>query len=348
MSLFLLRGPAGRTASAPPAPAAVGENGSPDTDAAAGAAHRPNEGGLMFDLSIFMQASTWITLITLIFLEIVLGIDNIVFISITSDRLPPEKQHIGRKLGLAGAFVSRVIFLSVASWLTSMTAPLFTLDLGPYVHGFSVRDIILLVGGGYLVYKGIDELRDVLALTEIKEEHLAKKEGKPRKHIGLAQAVGIIMAMDVVFSIDSVITAVGLSDHLIIMILAVMIAIILMMVFIDPISNFINKHTEMKILALVFITAIGVLLVLDAVGVHSGIEVLDMSMEKMMVYFAMAFSVVLELIQMRFNSNFERWSAEQQKHAQLEPEVEAAVREKLEASKDDGADSGGSAEKTRG
>ena len=257
------------------------------------------------DLSIFLTPEAWISLLTLIFLEIVLGVDNLVFISITTNRLPPEKQHIGRKLGLAGALLMRILFLCFASYLVHMTTPLFTIDLGFFSHGFSVRDIVMLVGGGYLIYKGIRELVDVLALTEIKAE--TSEEHKALHLISLPQAVGTIMVMDLVFSIDSVITAVGLAEHLIIMILAVMVAVIIMMVFIDPISNFINSHPEMKILALVFIVAIGVLLVLDSAGIHTSIEVLDMHMEKLMVYFAMIFAVVLELIQMRFNSNLTRW-----------------------------------------
>lgn len=261
----------------------------------------------MFDFSVFTTADAWISLVTLLFLEIVLGIDNIVFISITSNRLPKNQQHIGRILGLAGAFLSRVAFLSVASWLTHMTKPLFTIDLGFFAHGFSVRDIILFLGGAYLIYKGIDELRGVLALTEEKEEHDAKTTSKPARSISLFGAVVTIMVMDIVFSIDSVITAVGLSDHLIIMVLAVMLAIILMMFFIDAISDFINKHVEMKVLALVFICVIGCLLFVDSLGINSGIEVLDMHMEKLMVYFAMVFSVVLELIQMRRKANFEKW-----------------------------------------
>ena len=243
------------------------------------------------DLSIFTTPEAWISLVTLIFLEIVLGVDNIVFISITSSRLPAEKQHIGRKLGLLGAMISRCIFLCFAIYLVHMTKPLFSLDLGFWAHGFCVRDFVLLLGGAYLIYKGIDELRDVLALTEEKAEH--SEEHKSLRQIGLVQAIATIMVMDVVFSIDSVITAVGLADHLIIMIMAVMIAIVVMMVFIDPISDFINKHAEMKILALVFISVIGVLLVLDSLGINSGIEVLDMHMEKLMVYFAMVFAVVL-------------------------------------------------------
>ena len=264
------------------------------------------------DLSIFASPEAWISLVTLIFLEIVLGVDNIVFISITSNRLPEEKQHIGRKLGLAGAMLSRCIFLCFASYLVHMVAPLFTIDLGFFSHGFSVRDIVLLLGGAYLIYKGIDEMRDVLALTEEKASH--SEEHKAKHQIGLGQAIGTIMVMDIVFSIDSVITAVGLANYLIIMILAVVIAVIMMMVFIDPISDFINKHTEMKILALCFISVIGILLVLDSLGINSGIEVLDMHMEKLMVYFAMVFAVVLELIQMRWGSNLAKWKRERRQN----------------------------------
>lgn len=260
------------------------------------------------DLSIFAAPETWISLITLVFLEIVLGVDNIVFISLTSGRLPAEQQHIGRKLGLLGALVSRCLFLAFASFLVHMTTPLFSLDFGFWSHGFGVRDLVLFLGGAYLIYKGIDELHDVLALTEEKAEQC--EEHKSLRQIGLAQAIATIMVMDIVFSIDSVITAVGLAEYLIVMILAVMIAIVMMMVFIDPISDFINAHVEMKILALVFISVIGVLLFLDGLGINSGIEVLDMHMEKLMVYFAMVFAVVLELIQMRHGTNLAKWNRE--------------------------------------
>ena len=274
------------------------------------------------DLSIFATPEAWISLITLMFLEVVLGVDNIVFISITSNRLAPEKQHIGRKLGLAGAMVSRCIFLCFASYLVHMSNPLFTVDLGFFAHAFSVRDLVLLFGGAYLIYKGVSELRDVLALTEEKAEAAGAGEGKHR--IGLVQAIATIMVMDVVFSIDSVITAVGLAEHLIIMIMAVVFAIIIMMVFIDAISDFINKHTEMKILALVFIGVIGVLLFLDSLGINSGIEVLDMHMEKLMVYFAMVFAVVLEVIQMRWSGNLARWKAGLAAEAKAEAEAAPA------------------------
>lgn len=263
----------------------------------------------MFDLSIFTTPEAWISLITLLFLEIVLGVDNLVFIAITTDRLPAEKQHLGRKIGLLGALIMRIIFLCFASFLVHMTTPLFTI---PFIEihgepmGFSVRDLVLLAGGIYLIYKGIDEIRSVLNLTEEKEQHEPEVH---RSAITLLQAVITIMVMDLVFSIDSVITAVGLAQHLIIMILAVIIAVVLMMVFIDAISNFINQHTEIKILALVFIVMIGILLTLDGLGINSGIEILDMHLEKLMVYFAMVFSIILELIQMKYKKNYQMWVA---------------------------------------
>lgn len=263
----------------------------------------------MFDLSIFTTPEAWISLITLLFLEIVLGVDNLVFIAITTDRLPAEKQHLGRKIGLLGALFMRILFLCFASFLVHMTTPLFTI---PFIEihgepmGFSVRDLVLLAGGIYLIYKGIDEIRSVLNLTEEKEQHEPEVH---RSAITLPQAVITIMIMDLVFSIDSVITAVGLAQHLIIMILAVIIAVVLMMVFIDVISNFINQHTEIKILALVFIVMIGILLTLDGLGINSGIEILDMHLEKLMVYFAMVFSIILELIQMKYKKNYQMWVA---------------------------------------
>ena len=259
--------------------------------------------------SVFATPEAWISLITLIFLEIVLGVDNIVFIAITSNRLPEHQQHIGRKLGLVAALLSRCLFLCFASFLVSLTNPLFTIDLGFYSHGISTRDIVLLLGGAYLIYKGISELRSMFAevkATSHEEVHAAAKL------IGLPQAVGTILVMDVVFSIDSVITAVGLADHLIVMILAVLIAILFMMVFIDWVSDFINSHPQMTILALTFIVAIGLLLVTDSLGIYCGVELLGMHVEKLMIYVAMVFAFVLELIQMRYDSLNQKQSANMQ------------------------------------
>ena len=265
------------------------------------------------DLSIFLTAEAWISLLTLIFLEIVLGVDNIVFIAITTDRLPASQQKLGRKLGLLGAMVMRCVFLCFAAWLVSMTKPLFTIDaiqIGGHPLEITVRGLVLFIGGLYLIYKGVEELRSVLSLSVEKAE-AAGAENKHRHMISLPAAVGTIMVMDIVFSIDSVITAVGLANHLIIMIIAVITAVIIMMVFIDVISDFINAHVEMKILALFFITAIGVLLVLDGLGINSGIEVLDMHMEKLMVYFAMVFCLVIELFQMSYNARHRAFVKEQ-------------------------------------
>ena len=269
------------------------------------------------DLSIFATPEAWISLVTLIFLEIILGVDNIVFITITTDRLKESQQHIGRKLGLAGALLMRIIFLCFASYLVHMTTALFTVDLGIYRHGFSVRDLVLLLGGIYLLYKGIEELTSVVKVTDLREEHDAKhsKDTSKGRIIGLPQAIATIMVMDVVFSIDSVITAVGLADHLIIMIIAVITAVLLMMVFIDVVSDFNNKHVEMKILALCFITVIGILLIVDGAGFHTGIELLGMGLEKLMVYFAMVFSAIVVFIQLAYKKNYEQFVEETKKCA---------------------------------
>ena len=269
------------------------------------------------DLSIFATPEAWISLVTLIFLEIILGVDNIVFITITTDRLKESQQHIGRKLGLAGALLMRIIFLCFASYLVHMTTALFTVDLGIYRHGFSVSDLVLLLGGIYLLYKGIEELTSVVKVTDLREEHDAKhsKDTSKGRIIGLPQAIATIMVMDVVFSIDSVITAVGLADHLIIMIIAVITAVLLMMVFIDVVSDFINKHVEMKILALCFITVIGILLIVDGAGFHTGIELLGMGLEKLMVYFAMVFSAIVVFIQLAYKKNYEQFVEETKKCA---------------------------------
>ena len=269
------------------------------------------------DLSIFATPEAWISLVTLNVLEIIWGVDNIVFITITTDRLKESQQHIGRKLGLAGALLMRIIFLCFASYLVHMTTALFTVDLGIYRHGFSVRDLVLLLGGIYLLYKGIEELTSVVKVTDLREEHDAKhsKDTSKGRIIGLPQAIATIMVMDVVFSIDSVITAVGLADHLIIMIIAVITAVLLMMVFIDVVSDFINKHVEMKILALCFITVIGILLIVDGAGFHTGIELLGMGLEKLMVYFAMVFSAIVVFIQLAYKKNYEQFVEETKKCA---------------------------------
>lgn len=266
---------------------------------------------MSLDPSVFLTLDGWITLLTLIFLEIVLGIDNLVFIAITTNRLAPEKRHIGRRLGLLGAMCMRILLLCIITAIMQITTPLFTLD-SVRVHGeplaISVRDLILICGGVYLVYKGISELHAKISLVEEREQ--AGVSGVKSKRIGLGRAVFTIMVMDVIFSLDSVITAVGMSGQLLIMIIAVMTAVTIMMVFADVISDFINTHAEMKILALAFIAMIGVLLIYEGLHLECGIEILGMGVEKLMVYFAMIFSLILELIQMRYNNNLWRFKSQ--------------------------------------
>ena len=263
---------------------------------------------MSFDISVLFTPEALISLVTLIFLEILLGVDNIVFIVLTTSKLPANLQKLGRKLGLAGAMVMRIIFLSFASYLVHMVAPLFTIDIGFYNHGFAMRDLVLFIGGIYLIYKGISELHSIFSLKDLQDEGLEAGAAQ-KKTIGLAQAVGTIMVMDIVFSIDSVITAVGLANQLIIMILAVIIAIIVMMTFIDPISEFINAHVEMKILAVIFIATIGILLSLDGAGITTGMEVLDMSMEKLLVYFGMLFSLAIEMLLIWYRGKLDKYKA---------------------------------------
>lgn len=247
------------------------------------------------DLSIFASPESWATLATLLFLELALGVDNLVFISITCERLPKDKQHLGRRLGLAGALAARIVLLLFASALVHMTAPLFTFSLGPLSHGFSVRDLVLLIGGGYLVYKGISEIRQ----TSVGASELQTSSAFPHKGIGLAQAVVTIAAMDVVFSIDSVITAVGLADQLAIIVIAVIAAILLMMLFVDHISRFVTENPGVKLLALVFMTAIGALLVAESIGLGTGVEIGSIDLEKAVVYAGLAAAMIVELAKIR-------------------------------------------------
>ncbi|MBQ9690587.1 MAG: TerC family protein [Eggerthellaceae bacterium] len=255
-------------------------------------------------LSIFATPEAWISLVTLFFLEIVLGVDNLVFITITTDRLPQHLQSIGRRVGLIGALISRIIFLSFAAFMVHLIDPLFTIHIASYSHGFSIRDIILFLGGMYLFYKGIDELRDMISNPSDEGDASEDNQQAPSKRrIGIVRAVVLIMVMDIIFSIDSVITAVGMVDYLIVMILAVVLAIVLMIVFIDVIANTINKYPEMKIIALLFIVVIGLLLVADAIGLHTSMQVLGIALEKFVAYIAMVFSVVMEIIQIRYRTS---------------------------------------------
>ncbi|MDD5893516.1 MAG: TerC family protein [Coriobacteriaceae bacterium] len=213
----------------------------------------------------------WAEVLILMFLEMALGIDNLVFIAITTDRLPKDKQHIGRRLGLGAAMVMRCILLCCVVWIMSINVVLFTLPFGVEdgQTAIDVRDMVFLIGGLYLVYKGVSELKESFEAAHDLPGELGGQTPQPRKRIGLAHAVGTIMVMDIVFSLDSVITAAGLSGQILVMIIAVIGAVSIMIVFADPISNFINRNYEIKVVALAFITLVGVELLFEGFHVET-------------------------------------------------------------------------------
>lgn len=221
-----------------------------------------------------------IALLTLTVLEIVLGIDNIVFISILSDRLPPEQQAKGRQAGLALAMITRILLLLSLNWIIRLEEPLFTV----LSIGITGRDLIMLAGGLFLIGKSTMEIHDKL---EGKEE---QESGAKKAAVSFAGIVVQIGILDIVFSLDSVITAVGMANEIAIMIAAVIIAVIIMLFASGKISEFVNGHPTVKILALSFLLLIGTSLIVE--GLHQEIP-------KGYIYFAMAFSVFVELLNLR-------------------------------------------------
>ena len=229
-------------------------------------------------LSWMSDPQAWIGLLTLTALEIVLGIDNIVFISILAGKLPAAQQSKARRVGLALAMITRILLLFSLSWLVGLTRPLLSV-LGQEISG---RDLVLLLGGLFLVGKSTYEIHDKL---EGEEGH-----GSRRVAPSLASVLVQIMLLDVVFSLDSVITAVGMVNQLTIMVTAVIIAVGIMMMFADPVSDFVHRHPTVKMLALSFLLLIGVMLVAEGFHQHVG---------KGYVYFAMGFSLFVELLNIR-------------------------------------------------
>lgn len=230
--------------------------------------------------SWYTEPQAWLGLLTLTVLEIVLGIDNIIFISILAGRLPEGEQAKARKLGLMGAFVSRLLLLFSIAWIVRLTAPLFEL----FGTGFSGRDLILLGGGLFLIAKATYEIHHKLE-GEDEPKATQKKNG-----VTLTGVVAQIMVVDIVFSLDSVITAVGMVDQISVMVIANVIALGLMLIAINPISEFVDNHPTVKMLALAFLVLIGTNLVAE--GFHQHIP-------KGYTYFAMAFSVLVEMLNMR-------------------------------------------------
>ena len=245
----------------------------------------------------------WAQVVVLMFLEVALGVDNLVFISITSARLPRDKQHIGRRLGLAAAMVMRCILLCCVVWIMSINIVVVTLPFGVVdkTTPIDVQGLVYLLGGVYLVYKGIDELvetmRDASAPAPDADAGDAGSQAPTReREIGLPRAVATIMVMDIVFSLDSVITAAGLSGQILVMIIAVIGAVTLMIVFADWIGDFINDNPEIKVVALCFITLVGIELVLKAFHIESifGAETSTLLYAMMLFGFVVALLIMVE------------------------------------------------------
>ena len=219
------------------------------------------------------------SLVTLTVMEIVLGIDNAIFISILCDKLPPAQQASARRLGLSLAMILRLALLLAITWVMGLTNPLVEIA----GKMFSGRDVILLLGGLFLIAKATREIHENL---EVAHHEAGRSSGQATLGIVLAQ----IIALDVVFSLDSVITAVGMAQHIAVMVTAMVLAVGVMLIFSGSIASFVNRHPSMKMLALSFLLLIGVVLVADGMGQHVG---------KGYIYFAMAFSFGVELLNMR-------------------------------------------------
>ena len=238
--------------------------------------------------------SVWISLLTLTFLEIVLGVDNIIFISIISDKLDPSQQRRARNIGLILAMFFRVALLLTITWIMRLQDPLFTL---PFIKSegapiaISWKDLILMAGGVFLIFKSTLEIHSKLEKPEGHESGTSKKV-----YASLSSVIVQIVLIDAVFSFDSILTAIGLVDDVSIMIIAVIISILIMMAFAGAISKFINKHPTLQMLALSFLIAIGIMLVAE--GFHQKID-------KSYIYTMIAFSLLVELLNMRLRKNHE-------------------------------------------
>ncbi len=236
-------------------------------------------------LELLADPQTWIAFATLTALELVLGIDNVIFISILVDKLPRERREFARKIGLFAAMFMRIGLLLMLTWIVGLTEPLFNvLD-----KGFSGRDLVLLLGGLFLLWKSVGEIHETL------EGAHGHKQGAARASFGAV--IVQIMLIDIVFSLDSIITAVGMVDEVAIMIAAVVVSVGLMMLFAAAIGRFVSAHPTIKMLALSFLVAIGVVLIAESFGTH---------VPKGYIYSAMAFSVIVEMLNLRLRKRSAR------------------------------------------
>ena len=227
-------------------------------------------------LDLLLDPNVWVAFATLTVMEVVLGVDNVIFISVLVSRLPKAEAERARKIGLALALIFRIALLLVLSWIIALTAPVFS----AFGHGFSWRDIILIAGGLFLLYKAVHEMH-----AEIEEPHEPELQIAARS--ALSAIIVQIVIIDMVFSIDSIVTAVGMAQHVEVMIAAVIVAVGIMFLASGPISSFVSRHPTTKMLALAFLLLIGVSLVADGIGFH---------IDKAYIYAAMAFAVMVEAV----------------------------------------------------
>jgi predicted tellurium resistance membrane protein TerC len=234
--------------------------------------------------------AVWAALVTLIVMEVVLGIDNLIFISILSNKLPEDQRQKARRIGIGLALAMRLALLTVIAWIVGLTAPVFDLGITgpPDAHGaptfetqFSWRDLILIGGGLFLVYKATKEIHHSV---DVKEE---EEGATPAGGIGFGAAIAQILALDVVFSIDSILTAVGMTEHVEVMYVAVIVAVAAMFFAADPLANFVNRNPSVVMLALGFLLMIGMVLIAEGFGAH---------VPKGYIYTAMAFSAGVEAL----------------------------------------------------
>jgi predicted tellurium resistance membrane protein TerC len=231
-------------------------------------------------VALAADPAAWLALITLIAMEVVLGIDNLIFISILTNKLPVEYRGRARRIGIGLALIMRLALLGTVAIIVRLTQPVFEL----FHHGFSWRDIILLAGGLFLIWKATREIHE-----NVDPDHSPKVTDKGRSP-GMASAIGQIVVLDIVFSVDSIVTAVGMTDHIPIMVVAVIISVGIMMFAADPLANFIHGNPSLVMLALGFLLLIGTALVADAFGAH---------VPKAYIYSAMGFSAAVEFLNMR-------------------------------------------------
>lgn len=256
-------------------------------------------------MEIFLQADTWIALLTLTFLEIILGIDNVIFISISANKLPENQVRKATLTGLALAMITRILLLMSVSYLIALKDPFLTIDIGWFKAGFTGQSIILFLGGIFLLYKSTNEIRQ-------KVEHSnEEKVLKTPKVISFKSVIIQIILIDIVFSFDSILTAVGMTNGvdgaLIIMIIAVIVSIIIMMLFSQPINKFVNRNPTIQMLALSFLILIGFMLITE--GAHlSHTEFFNKTVgviPKGYLYFAIAFSLGVEMLNLKLRKKKE-------------------------------------------